>query len=68
MEEASSTNTMKSSVGEFTLLLWHRTIELYPHLKEIDDFNFIHRVLLCTTAEAQDKVLDDFRNLRLRNA
>lgn len=46
--------------GDILGMMWLVTIKRYPKLAIIDNNNYIHEILACSTEEAQDRILDRF--------
>ena len=51
---------MMISVGNVFQIMWWKTIELYPKFAVVDDNNYIHQILSCSTEEEQDRILERF--------
>ena len=51
--------------GHVFQAMWLKTLTAYPHLSEIDDWNFILQVLESSTEDQQNDVLERFREHKL---
>ncbi len=56
----SKSFTINMNTGDIFRMMWLIAIEQYPKLAVIDDDNYAHAILACTTEEAQDDVLKRF--------
>jgi hypothetical protein len=55
---------MVSNVGGMLRLMWMKTSQMRPELEVIDDPNYMHMILGCSSEEAQKRVLHEFLDKR----
>jgi hypothetical protein len=54
------------NTGDMFRVMWLTTIQMYPKLAIIDDDNYAHAILACSTESAQDDILKRFLESKTR--
>lgn len=57
------THEYNATTGDLFNIMWTYTVKQYPKYEKINNNNFRHAILSCSTAEAQERVYQKYLNL-----